>query len=198
MSSQKRIQTSSSKVVASCKVCKDAGKTDFNHWTKDREGNTICPTLLAQKCRYCDKTGHTVKYCQVLAKKKKQEERSLTAVVTSTKAKKVDPSPVITTKNQFALLFENDDDEIKPKKKTKPVKEELTKSSDKIKPTFLEILNKPPPVATNASNVVTAFGFQVEIAPVDKTKAIVKHNSDCHYRRNGLSWADAVDDDDDE
>jgi Nanos RNA binding domain len=52
-----------------CKVCKDAGKSvkEYeSHWPKDREGKTICPTLLSQECRYCHKLGHTTKYCSAL------------------------------------------------------------------------------------------------------------------------------------
>ena len=49
-----------------CKVCYDAGKgeREYNgHRVKDREGRTVCPTLLSMECRYCKKKGHTVKYC---------------------------------------------------------------------------------------------------------------------------------------
>jgi hypothetical protein len=53
-----------------CAVCKAAGKSEAvitSHWPKDAEGKTICPTLLAQECRYCHKFGHTTKYCDTLA-----------------------------------------------------------------------------------------------------------------------------------
>ena len=33
-----------------CVVCKNAGKTDFMHETKDRNGQTRCPTLLQRRC----------------------------------------------------------------------------------------------------------------------------------------------------
>jgi len=55
-----------------CKVCQDAGKSDkiyTSHYVKDRSGNTTCPTLLAQECKYCFKKGHTTKFCQVLKNK---------------------------------------------------------------------------------------------------------------------------------
>jgi len=61
-----------------CKVCKDAGKSVAeyeSHWPKDRDGKTVCPTLLAQSCRYCHEAGHTVKYCQELKKRQVIEER---------------------------------------------------------------------------------------------------------------------------
>lgn len=57
----------------SCKVCRDAGK-DYeeysSHSVKDRTGKTICPTLLAQKCRCCGKNGHTAKFCTFTGEKR--------------------------------------------------------------------------------------------------------------------------------
>jgi len=61
-----------------CKVCSDAKKSeaDFtSHNVKDNTGKVTCPTLLSQSCRYCDKSGHTVKFCGVLSKENKQRER---------------------------------------------------------------------------------------------------------------------------
>lgn len=57
-----------------CKVCADAGKTDTAHYvrlTPDPKSPVICPTLLALECRYCFKSGHTVKYCAVAKKNNK-------------------------------------------------------------------------------------------------------------------------------
>ena len=51
-----------------CKVCFDAKKTQniyTSHNVRDlKSGVTICPTLLSQDCRYCHKSGHTVKFCK--------------------------------------------------------------------------------------------------------------------------------------
>ena len=61
-----------------CKVCHDAGKTELeytSHWVKDLTGKTTCPTLLNQECRYCDKSGHTVKFCDILAQNNSSVER---------------------------------------------------------------------------------------------------------------------------
>lgn len=52
-----------------CKVCKDAGlSVDVytNHFVKDQpgpNGRVVCPTLLNQSCRICNKPGHTSSYC---------------------------------------------------------------------------------------------------------------------------------------
>lgn len=67
------------RVVVGCKVCKDAGKPESEystHFVKDREGKVVCPTLLSQQCRYCQKPGHTVSHCPTLEAKTKAEEKA--------------------------------------------------------------------------------------------------------------------------
>ena len=56
-----------------CKVCKDAGKSEeeyTNHFVRAsaaHDAEVVCPTLLSQACRYCQKDGHTVRYCPSLS-----------------------------------------------------------------------------------------------------------------------------------
>lgn len=63
----------SSRVTPFCKVCFDAGKPKdiyTTHFVKDRPGPggvVVCPTLLSQKCRYCQEPGHTPTHCPKLA-----------------------------------------------------------------------------------------------------------------------------------
>ena len=65
-----------------CKVCHDAGKPESeytSHFVRSDTGpnsKVICPTLLAQECRYCCKIGHTVKFCPVLADQHKTEAKT--------------------------------------------------------------------------------------------------------------------------
>jgi hypothetical protein len=67
-----------------CKVCFDAGKPESeytSHWVRslpDRNGksNVTCPTLLSTECRYCYELGHTAKFCPILEKSKKENERA--------------------------------------------------------------------------------------------------------------------------
>ena len=62
-----------------CKVCHDAGKSETmytSHTVKKYNVNigqfeTTCPTLMGLECRYCFKTGHTVKFCTILEQNKK-------------------------------------------------------------------------------------------------------------------------------
>ena len=74
MSSSSRNTASSSAPVKGaprpyCKVCHDAGRPEkeyTSHYVKDQpgpQGKVICPTLLNQSCRICNKTGHTSSYC---------------------------------------------------------------------------------------------------------------------------------------
>ena len=64
-----------------CKVCCDAGKSEAvysSHWVKNKPGHdglVVCPTLLSQRCGYCDGVGHTPTYCKVLANDKKCREK---------------------------------------------------------------------------------------------------------------------------
>jgi hypothetical protein len=65
-----------------CRFCKDAGKSSINHYLKNKDGQVICPTLLATICSYCKQNGHTIKYCSALiakesslAKKKVKKEK---------------------------------------------------------------------------------------------------------------------------
>ena len=61
-----------------CKVCQDAGKTESDytsHYVKSDKGIVICPTLLAVLCRYCNKKGHTIKFCPTLEQNKKEDKK---------------------------------------------------------------------------------------------------------------------------
>ena len=66
----KTFNTSSTKTASPyCKVCYDAGRPSSeytSHYVKDQpgpDGKVVCPTLLNQKCRICQKPGHTSTYC---------------------------------------------------------------------------------------------------------------------------------------
>jgi hypothetical protein len=109
-----------------CKVCHDAGKPESeynNHWVKDLNGKTTCPTLLNTECRYCFKRGHTAKFCSVLAKNNKENKQTV-----MNKPLIHQNKPITQNKptNGFAVLCNDDDEEeiinivfgIKPEEKT--------------------------------------------------------------------------------
>jgi hypothetical protein len=88
MSSSSRNTASSSAPVKGaprpyCKVCHDAGRPEkeyTSHYVKDQpgpQGKVICPTLLNQSCRICNKTGHTSSYCSQYRRREepRREER---------------------------------------------------------------------------------------------------------------------------
>ena len=64
-----------------CKVCHDAGKSEVeytSHWVKTKpgpDGVVICPTLLAQECRYCHESGHTPSCCKKLERDNKMQAK---------------------------------------------------------------------------------------------------------------------------
>lgn len=111
--------------TAYCKVCHDAGKPESvyrSHYVKSEpgpKGKIICPTLLSQCCRYCDKTGHTVKHCPVLSQKseKKDDLPSIKSNPKPANKKSENPTnPTKTTKttkktNMYEALYSDDESE---------------------------------------------------------------------------------------
>lgn len=99
-----------------CKVCADAGKTDTAHFVRlnaNPDSPVTCPTLLALECRYCYKSGHTVKYCSILKKNNKENERAMRRTLT-TLTPPVVPKPTKKDNNKFAALMDDNDDEETP------------------------------------------------------------------------------------
>ena len=82
-SSRNTTSTVPAKTGPYCKVCHDAGRPEkeyTSHYVKDQpgpQGKVICPTLLNQSCRICNKTGHTSSYCPQYRRREepRREER---------------------------------------------------------------------------------------------------------------------------
>jgi hypothetical protein len=125
--SNNKSKMNSSSKMGSCKVCIAAGKADFNHFVKNLDGTTNCPTLLSQSCRYCKEPGHTTKYCPVLAQHKKEDDmllrRASNATIPSITKTMIKPS--FTSANAFSAL-DSDEETQSSKKMT------TTKSSQQI------------------------------------------------------------------
>ena len=124
-----------------CKVCHDAGKTEkeyTSHFVKSEpgtNGKVVCPTLLAQECRFCFEHGHTAGYCPAIASNKKAEEKALriAAQREANEKKATTKSVVVMGKkptNIFAALDESSDSEDEKK-----VSKKVTKKTT-IKPTI--------------------------------------------------------------
>ena len=96
-----------------CSVCFDAGKDEIvfkSHFVKSIpgiHGVVVCPTLLAIECKYCHKTGHTVKYCNVLKENDKYKRR---VSFVCDDIVKVEKKKTIHT-NSFDTLFDSDSDD---------------------------------------------------------------------------------------
>lgn len=94
-----------------CKVCHDAGKPEreytshFVRETPEPTSKVVCPTLLQQKCSYCSKPGHTVKYCKDV---KKSKEKRVTQPV---EVKKPAKTSVKQPSNLFTALYDESEDE---------------------------------------------------------------------------------------
>ncbi len=100
-----------------CKVCADAGKTDTAHYvrlTPDPKSPVVCPTLLALECRYCFKSGHTVKYCAVAKKNNKlrtNRDRHTVVATTTTNNTTTFVQDKPPTNSKFAVLLEDDEED---------------------------------------------------------------------------------------
>ena len=97
-----------------CKVCQDAGKSEteyrshFTRETVDPNSTVVCPTLLAQECRYCYKKGHTVKYCKVLKEKEREKEKEPRILKKNVNKEQKKPA------NQFECLYEDESNTFNP------------------------------------------------------------------------------------
>ena len=96
-----------------CKVCFDSGKDESiytSHFVKSApvNGVIVCPTLKATECRYCRKSGHTVKFCKALQEKEKMnKKRKEMPTESPVKKEKV----VEKVSNPFNVLIMDSDDE---------------------------------------------------------------------------------------
>jgi hypothetical protein len=106
--SAKSAKSAKSSVSHYCKVCHDSGKPESEYRshstreTRDPNSRVTCPILLAIECRFCHKSGHTVKYCPALKEKKRDEKR----VVSKPK-----PTPTVTNEkvaNFYDCLLEEE------------------------------------------------------------------------------------------
>jgi len=110
-----RMNQSKSIVKKYCKVCHDSGKSEkeytshFTRENRDPNARIICPILKALECRYCCKSGHTVKYCPVLKnnknyKKKETNKKDTNNKVTNEKKEET---------NKFSCLYDEESDDEK-------------------------------------------------------------------------------------
>jgi len=205
MSRQQKQQTTTQQKVRKCTVCFDAGKPESeysSHWVKDNMGIVCCPTLMTQPCRYCDKVGHTVKFCQELIKeteKNQKMERKRKAAEAFNTAKPTPKSEKTNTKkaNKWAA-FEDDSDE--DKEEEEDVVVTTTKSWASIVATTMPSIKAAISTQQTMTPITTHVSVQ-KSAVVSSTNPFSKFaNSDSRPKvfASSLSWADIMDSDDEE
>ena len=89
-----------------CKVCESAKKSPAviaSHFPKNRDGFTVCPTLLSQQCKGCGKKGHTIGYCTL-----KQEPEAPIKPITKTKTKEVKQ---VVKQTMYDALYVSDEEQ---------------------------------------------------------------------------------------
>jgi len=89
-----------------CKVCESAKKSPSiiaSHFPKNRDGKTVCPTLLAQQCKKCGVKGHTISYCTI----KETPIKPTLVYCTKPIVKETKPK----TRTAYDSLYMSDDDE---------------------------------------------------------------------------------------
>jgi hypothetical protein len=171
-----------------CKVCHDAGKTEkeyTNHFVKSEpgpNGKVVCPTLLAQECRFCFEAGHTAGYCPVIAANKKAEEKALRLAVRKEKSHAPKPNVVKKPANVFALLgSDSDSDEPVSKKvinKSNINSTKIVSAKPAAKPAAKEVKEEFPALPSNpkvATVVPTMSGYASVAAKMPEQYASEKY-----------------------
>jgi hypothetical protein len=193
-----------------CKVCKDSGKPEHiytNHFVKDsRNGQVTCPTLLGQECRYCRKSGHTIKYCKSLPSnntsyQSQQEAPKKTYTAPTSKTTTHKPSSV------FAFLDMSDDESSEDEPETFPQLCVITTTNNKPTIRSSEKTNKIS-YSSMAAKTVTEYIIE-QIAEKKTTAPVISQKM--HIQINGgvvngvdlktgskLNWATAESDSEDE
>lgn len=156
-----------------CKVCHDAGKceADFtSHWVKTKpgpDGVVVCPTLLAQECRYCHESGHTPSCCKKLerdnrerAKQDRERERGKRIEAVRIEAAKKPQTQAAKFGGGFAALgFDSSDSDESPRARARPVEEfpALCSASRSL------LLDSATPAAGSYASMATKSKLQFEL-----------------------------------
>ena len=139
-----------------CKVCFDAGKSEkeyTSHFVRSSpasNGVVVCPTLLAQECRYCHRMGHTVKFCKVLENMQRNDQRNMQG---QERPKAKQEPKNLKKLNSFAALGQDSDEEMEKARPTikeeYPLLKEFTKPVEIVSgvPSYAQMAAKPEAVA---------------------------------------------------
>jgi len=181
-----------------CKVCHDAGKSEeeyTNHFVRSDTGpnsKVVCPTLLSLECRYCREKGHTVSFCLVLKKHKKEDVRRDFANNKVSEKKPVGPKKLL---NSFGALNQDSDDEEEEEKPKKPVVEEFPAL---CRPAAKVVEAKPVAIsyASQAAKSAAPLSKAVFEKPVLARQTAVAMTTVAMIKKSWADWTDSEDDDD--
>lgn len=196
-----------------CKVCHDAGKSESvytSHCVKTYNINTgktdtTCPTLLALECRYCYKSGHTVKFCPVLEQNKKMDiERARDRTRHEYQVRQEQQQEQAQTqnkpKNAFAAFAEEQEDEERQDQELLAKQEHLAKQELQAKQDFPALMGNTR-VAQNSN---TKSYSCVASTPADERRLEmarqqrVQQTAKVEAQKKAVSWVDEEDDSEDE
>tara|TARA_Y100000768_G_C23972037_1_gene681041 strand:+ start:185 stop:604 length:420 start_codon:yes stop_codon:yes gene_type:complete len=94
---------------AFCKICFDAGHTDYDTHNIRENGKITCKYLLSIQCTNCGLYGHTFKYCKSTHNDlTNSPSKSKHKIIKSPVKKSID---VLPTNNAFSALICCDDDD---------------------------------------------------------------------------------------
>lgn len=160
-----------------CKVCQDAGKSEkeyTSHFVKSEpgpNGKVVCPTLLAQECRFCFSNGHTAGYCPAIAAKKKVEEKALKMASREADKKPLSKPVEKKSKNPYDLLGDDSDSDT-DEKVSKPVTKKATKTTISSQPVSAPQTKTQTPSQNQNQNVIKKEDFP-SLPMKTKTKVAV-------------------------
>ena len=188
-----------------CKVCHDAGKPESvytSHCVKTYNINTgktdtTCPTLLALECRYCYKSGHTVKFCPVLEENKKMDAQRARERARPQQEQRQEQQQVVQKpKNAFAALADDSDDE----------QQEVQVQTQKVEaPIQVQAVDEFPALMGNtrvAQNSNAKSYSCVAATPADERRLEMlrqqrlQQAAQVEAQKKAVSWADEEDSED--
>ena len=194
-----------------CKVCHDAGKPESvytSHCVKTYNINTgktdtTCPTLLALECRYCWKTGHTVKFCPVLEENKRMDaQRARERARHEYQARQEQQQAAVQTqnkpKNAFAAFAEEQEDEEREAQEEVAKQELQAKQELKAEQEFPALMGNTRVVQNNNAKSYSC----VAATPADERRLEMARQqrlqqaAQVEAQKKAVSWADEEDSED--
>jgi hypothetical protein len=187
-----------------CKVCHDSGKSEVeytSHWVKTKpgpDGVVVCPTLLAQECRYCHESGHTPSCCKKLEKDNRvrakldhERERAKRIEEARVAEAKKKPVPQVSKCGGFAALMDGSDSDESPRARPSRPAEEFPVLAPVTRSLVLE---SALPAGGSYASMASKAKVQVQEQPCESfqvlTKTYVVKEPKPYVPASRMNWAD--------